>query len=119
VNNQQASQVTTGLLVVLIGLLLLAGQLDRGWEFGRLWPLIFVVLGVSRFLTVSEDGSRGDGFWFLFLGGIFLLHSTRILRLSDSWPLFVVAAGVALMFGDRHRRSASKGPKAGPEGKLS
>ena len=101
-DSKQASQVTTGLVVVTIGLMLLAGQFDSDWalDFGRMWPLIFVVIGIGKLLS-SE--SRGSGAWFLFLGGIFLMHTYRILSLGRSWPLFVVVAGLSIMFPKRRR----------------
>jgi len=101
-DSKQASQVTTGLVVVAIGLIMLAGQLDTGWsvDFHRLWPLIFVVIGAGKLLS-SE--SRASGVWFLFLGGIFLMHTYRILSLGRSWPLFVVVAGLSIMFPKRRR----------------
>jgi hypothetical protein len=103
-DSKQASQVTTGLVVVAIGLIMLAGQLDLEWGFdvGRMWPLIFVVIGAGKLLS-SE--SRGSGAWFLFLGGIFLMHTYRIMSLGRSWPLFVVVAGLSIMF-PKSRRSA-------------
>ena len=96
-DSKQASQVTTGLVVVAIGLMMLAGQFDStwAWDFGRMWPLIFVVIGAGKLL--SSD-SRGSGAWFLFLGGIFLMHTYRIMSLGRSWPLFIVLAGLAIMF---------------------
>ena len=101
-DSKQASQVTTGLIVVAIGLMMLAGQFDTGWslDLHRLWPLIFVVIGAGKLLS-SE--SRGSGVWFLFLGGIFLMHTYRILSLGRSWPLFVVVAGLSIMFPKRRR----------------
>ena len=96
-DSKQASQVTTGLVVVAIGLVMLAGQFDShwAWDFGRLWPFIFVVIGAGKLLS-SE--SRGSGAWFLFLGGIFLMHTYRIMSLSRSWPLFIVLGGLSIMF---------------------
>jgi hypothetical protein len=107
-DSKQASQVTTGLVVVTIGLVMLAGQLDLEWglDFGRMWPLIFVVIGAGKLLS-SE--SRGSGVWFLFLGGIFLMHTYRILSLGRSWPLFVVVAGLSIIFPKR---------RACPDGKV-
>ena len=66
-----------------------------------MWPLIFVVIGVGKLLSTVRAG--GSGVWFLFLGGIFLLHTFRILSLSDSWPLFVVVAGLSMMFPKSRR----------------
>jgi hypothetical protein len=104
--------LTTGVLVIAIGVLLLAGQLDAGWHFGRLWPVILIVIGLGRYLSIGEDGRRGSGFWLLLLGGIFLLNNFRILMLHDSWPLFIVAAGVSIILGrDRERWRRGRGPE--------
>ena len=106
----QASQVTTGLVVVAVGLMLLAGQLDLGWawDFGRLWPVILIIVGVGRFIKPGEEG-RGSAVWFIFVGALLLMHTNRILRLHDSWPLFIVAAGLSIML---KRGRTSAGPAA-------
>jgi hypothetical protein len=104
---QQVKQLMFGLIVVSIGLMLFASQLDLGWSFhmSRLWPGVFLVLALGAFVGSDPDGWRG-GVWFLFLGAIFLMHTFHVLRLTDSWPLFVVAGGVSLMF--------PKGPGCSP-----
>ena len=115
-DNRQASQLTTGVLVIAIGVLLLAGQLDVGFHFGRLWPVVLIVIGLGRYLGTGDDGRRGSGFWFLFLGAIFLLNNYRVLMLHDSWPLFIVAAGVAIILGhgrDRRRRGSGSSAREG------
>ena len=106
--SKQASQFTTGLVVIAIGLMLLAGQVDSlwAWDIGRLWPVIFLVIGVGRFLNTDRRG-RGGGVWFLFLGVLFLMHTYDYFRLRDSWPLFIVAAGVSMMF-PKDKRHASR-----------
>jgi len=108
VDNRQASQLTTGVLVIAIGVLLLAGQLNAGWHFGRLWPVILIVIGLGRYLGTGADGRRGSGFWLLFLGGIFLLNNFRVLMLHDSWPLFIIAAGLLMIFGRKHEWSRQR-----------
>jgi hypothetical protein len=97
-NSKHASQVTSGLVVVLVGLVLLAGQMGTGLNFSRLWPFILIVLGTGRFLSVYKNGRRCNGGFLLFLGGLFLLHTFQIWSLRSSWPLFIVAAGVSMMF---------------------
>ncbi len=96
--SRQASHMTMGLVVVAVGLIMLAGQLDWDWNFGRLWPVIFIVLGMGKFLTRDED-SLASGVTFLFLGGIFLLHTLRIFTLGHSWPLFIVMGGLSMIIG--------------------
>jgi hypothetical protein len=97
--SKQASQVTWGLIVVTVGLILLAGQTDTGWQvnFGRLWPVVFFLIGVGKFLRQDVR----TGVWFFCLGGIFLLHTYRVMTLNDSWPLFIVMAGLSMLFRDR------------------
>jgi hypothetical protein len=104
VNQQQISHLTMGTLIIVVGLLLLAGQLDidHGWRIGRLWPVVFLVIGASKVLSTGGR-SEWSGWWFIFLGVLFLLHTFRILELHQSWPLFVVWAGVSMMFRPRHR----------------
>jgi|SRR6187399_3132451 len=97
VDNRQASQLTTGAIIIVVGLLLLAGQLDRGWHFGRLWPLVLIAIGAGRYLATTPDGRRGSGLWLLFVGGIFLLHNFRIFTLQHSWPLFIVMGGLMMV----------------------
>ena len=41
-----------------------------------------------------------------------VLHTYEILRLSDSWPLFIVAGGVSILFG---RNNAQAGVIAQPQ----
>ena len=98
-DRKQASQATTGLIIVAVGLTLLAGQLNLGWawDLGRLWPVFLIAIGLARFVNPGEDG-RGTGIWFMFMGAIFMLHTSRVLRLNDSWPLFIVATGVSMLF---------------------
>ncbi len=109
-DNKQVSQLTTGLIVILVGLMLLGGQWRVGLDIGRLWPLFLIAAGVAQFMRMNDDGTRGNGTWLLFLGTLFLLNSYRIVRFSDSWPLFIVAAGVGIIFG-RNERSARKSRK--------
>jgi hypothetical protein len=100
------SHYTFGILLIVLGLLMLGDQLSIGFQpfgvtldFGRLWPVILLVLGVGRFVSARSEGLSGGGYWLIFLGGLFLLHTYDILRLGESWPLFIVAGGLSLMFG--------------------
>jgi len=105
-DSKQASQITTALVVVAVGLILLAGQFDTGWalDFGRLWPLIFVVFAIGKFLTRDWRGVVIFG----FLSFIFLMHTHRVLTLHHSWPLFIVMGGVCLMFPQQRRRRSEQ-----------
>ena len=88
------SQGMFGGFLVLTGaaLLLERVQLADLGAYWRYWPSILVIIGVGRWLAPEHDGDH-DGFWFVFLGLLFLSHTLRFLRLSQSWPLFLVVVG--------------------------
>ena len=101
---RKGSNSTFGIVLIVLGLLMLGDQLSIGLDpfgvslnFGRLWPVIFLVIGAARFASALGEGRPGGGYWMLFLGGLFLLHTYDILRLNQSWPLFIVAGGLSLM----------------------
>ena len=108
-DSKKVSQLTAGMLIVTVGVLMLAGQLDVFHDFGRMWPIVFVVLAFSSFAKQDDPNRVGGALWFLFMAGIFFMHNFRVLRLHDSWPLFIVAAGLGMIFG----RSPSRTDRAG------
>jgi hypothetical protein len=101
VDRQPSSQVTTGAVLIVIGLVLLGGQLHifDFWRMSRLWPLVLVALGAAQVAAQPQPGEGRRGVGLLMAGGILLLHTLAILRLNDSWPLFIVAFGVTMLFG--------------------
>ena len=103
--------VVTGLLLIGIGLIFLASNLGRLPEIdiSRMWPLVLVVIGVAQIFS-SEIEDRVGGLTLILTGGIFLAHNYRVLRLHDSWPLFIVIAGLSVMFGSRNRKVEGKKP---------
>jgi hypothetical protein len=91
-------------MVVVVGLVMLGAQFRVGLDFGKLWPVVFLVLGLSRFLTIYDDGHRGNGTWFLVFGVLFLLNNFRVVGLGDTWPLLIITWGVLMLFGRGHGR---------------
>ena len=86
-------QITIGLLLIALGGLFLADRVF--WvpadAFSRYWPVILILLGTGHLFSPER---RGGVPWLLVVGGIMLLHTTDVLTLHDSWPLFIVAAGL-------------------------
>ena len=101
----------TGVLLIGIGLIFLASNLGTLPEINvaRMWPLILVAIGIIKILAPGDD-SRWDGVPLILIAGIFLAHNYRVMRIHDSWPLFIVVAGLSVMFGSRHRRVERKKP---------
>jgi len=143
------SRQTTGLLLIVLGLIFL-GETHHGifgWNFtfGRLWPLLLIVLGLAKLMgpnnevrvsaepqaasTVVEQrrgrlesrrrregkNSFAGGAWLIFVGFLFLLHTFGVLTLDRSWPLFIVWTGVTIMFAHRFSHQPSSGNSADPE----
>ena len=105
-----------GVMLMGIGVAILAGQMGWSWapDLRRLWPLFFLFLAAAQL-----SGKRGllqpMPIYFVCLTTIFLLHTHRVFVLRDSWPLFIVAAGLLVLLAqladqaDRRRRAANKG----------
>jgi hypothetical protein len=93
------------------GLLFLASNLEVMPEvnIGRMWPLILVVIGVGK-LIGSDPGERWAGVTLMLIAGIFLAHNYRVMRLHDSWPLFIVVAGLSVISGSCSRKVEGKKP---------
>jgi hypothetical protein len=113
VTQDSSSQVTTGLVMVVIGLVLLGGQLDLFdfWRVGRLWPLVMVAIGAAQWAATPPPGARRQGLGLMLGGSVLLLHTLNVMRIWDSWPLFIVAFGVSLLTG---RRSCGANRVEGP-----
>jgi len=129
--------ITGGLIVLTVGLIFVAQQSGHS-GMHNLWPLILIVIGVSKMLFPRDrsfragviTGRRGyrrehplSGLWLIMVGGMFLLHMNHIWSINQSWPLFIVAAGLGIIFGGViNRRSEDTnpgGPEAGGGGQLS
>jgi hypothetical protein len=106
--------IGTGLLLITIGLIFFADRQGYG-GMRHLWPLIPIVMGFSTMLfprdrsvrpgviVVGRRGRRYEqhrfsGMWMVLVGGIFLLHENGIMSVHQSWPLFIVAAGLGVIF---------------------
>jgi hypothetical protein len=114
VDRNQVSQITAGALLVALGLVFLGQRLDviSGFDVAQLWPLILIFVGAGKFFGPRADGQPRGGLWMMFLGGLFLAHTFRIMTLDRSWPLFIVAGGVSIALGSRGKACGPK-PSAG------
>ncbi len=105
--------LVSGLLLVAVGLMFLAANFGTMPEvdFGKMWPVILIVLGGGKVLFPDDDGSRWSSLPLLLAGMIFLAHNYEVMSLRQSWPLFIVAAGVGVLAGACERRCS--GPESG------
>jgi predicted membrane protein len=102
-----------GLALALFGIVLLLGELDilDARSVLRFWPLILVAIGLLQFLNprAGAPDDRGlpmSGVVWMAIGGILLLNSFDILRVSIwelFWPVILIVVGVRLMTRPRRR----------------
>ena len=103
--------LVSGVLLIGIGLIFLASNLGTMPEvnIARMWPLFLVVIGVIKILAPGDEG-RWGGVSLILIAGIFLAHNYRVMRIHDSWPLFIVIAGLSVMFGSSQRKVEANKP---------
>ena len=104
--------------LIVLGLIFLVGDNGFFHFFHRpvFWPILLIGVGVWIFvhkMICTGHGLENDGsayyqwrfaralscsFWVILTGVIWLLDVLGILYWGRSWPLFVIAAGVMLLF---------------------
>lgn len=111
-------KLATGLFLVALGAVFLLDRL-HWWdshELVRYWPLWLIGFGAIRVAYPRRGRSRLAGFWPILIGSILLMHTLDIMRMDDSWPLFIVAGGLLMMLraagvggGERHHDRRGEG----------
>ena len=94
-------QLLWGLVVVAIGITVLLNQLgyvDIG-RIWRYWPLLLVILGVTRVVGYPSERELWNGFWMVLVGlWLFAVFEGLFgLTFGNSWPIFIIAAGVQMV----------------------
>jgi len=92
-------QIFWGLLLVAAGTFLLLGRLgiaDFSWTLRRYWPLIVVIIGISK---LFRRRSVWGGLWMITLGAwleAVTLHFHGFTY-ESSWPLLLVVLGAGII----------------------
>jgi hypothetical protein len=99
---QTGGRLVLGLFLLAIGALLLADNLgfevpSRVWSY---WPFLLLGLGTVKLLWPGTPDERRGGYWLLVVGlwGAVNVFGLFGLDWSNSWPLFLVAVGVLMVF---------------------
>ncbi len=100
--------------LIFFGMILLLDKIGiiESFDFGELWPIIFVIIGIS---TISK--ARGGashyfiGVAFFVTGGVLLLRNFDLIpyfRISWSliWPVLLIFFGFKLFFDNQNRHSS-------------
>jgi uncharacterized membrane protein HdeD (DUF308 family) len=95
-------QAVWGLLLILVGTIVLLDRLDH-IDAGAYWhyaPLLLVVVGINQTIGYPSPREFGNGLWTAFIGLWLFACFEHVFGLTfgNSWPLFILAWGVKLVF---------------------
>ena len=62
------------------------------------WPGLLVAFGMTRIVSPSRPGAEVGGMWIALVGGLLLLERLDVIALRESWPVFIIVAGLVVMF---------------------
>jgi predicted membrane protein len=110
-----------GLIFVAVGAIFLLGNLGmlEVTPILRFWPVILVALGVFRIVEYGEHYGQSSGIFWIVVGGLFLLGSLGILRVTfrDFWPVILIGFGALMLWrsalGPRGRARGAGNPFCG------
>jgi len=89
-----------GVVMILIGTLFLLDHLNlvHVEAIWRYWPLLVIALGLAKFVN---EGKRVGGVMLILVGVFFMLENLgyRMLTWATLWPVLIIAAGVAMIWG--------------------
>ena len=107
-------RLSIGLVLITLGLVLTLGQagLVHLEGLGRLWPLLFIGIGLVKVRQPLEDGQRAIGVALLCAAS--LLLGISVLSWGRAWPLLLVLVGALLLWQalDSRRLADSAPPEA-------
>jgi drug/metabolite transporter (DMT)-like permease len=122
VDDRSGSGYAIGIMLLALGGLFFLDRVgfEWGWHwhptFDRMWPVLLIVAGLTRFMygsrsrTVTITNANGTrvvhqhdrmagGVWMLLIGVMCLLNQNDWLTFDQSWPLFIMAGGAAILLG--------------------
>ena len=99
--NQPGKHLFWGVFLVIIGGIFLLGNMGvvdphRVFEF---WPVIFIVMGVSRIIASDDEHGHGGGIIWILLGCFLLSGSVEAFRgiWRNIWPILLIGLGGFLL----------------------
>lgn len=110
-NPQQ--RLIIGAFILIIGVLALADNLNffSAHDIIRFWPTVFIVVGALKLSNTRTRSGTMIGGGLVLLGIAMTLNYLGMIsfRIRDWWPLFIIMAGLAMIFKDKLRDTDSTG----------
>ena len=95
-----SGRILFGAAIMVIGLIFLMDRLHvMGTELiATYWPLSLVAYGLTRIILPARPGAEVGGLWIALFGGLLLLDRLEIAPMGESWPVFLIVAGLMVVF---------------------
>ena len=92
--------VLLGTTLMALGAVFLLDRLNivAPWMLALWFPVFLVAFGLSRIVWPSRPGKQIAGLWIALVGGLLLLDQLDIFKMHESWPVFVIMAGLIMIF---------------------
>jgi hypothetical protein len=98
-----SSRLTWGIILLAVGGCLLAVNLgmDIPYRVWNYWPFLLIGLGVAQLILPGRPRDRLGGYWLTVVGlwGTVNMFGFLGLHWGNSWPIFVIAAGLRVLIG--------------------
>jgi predicted membrane protein len=118
--NRDQTRIVLGAFVILIGVLALADNLFQinTRQIIQFWPAIFVLVGALKLSQTRQPAGYIVGGMLITLGVLMTLSNVGLIsfHVRDWWPLFLIAAGIAMISRGRTRQGEQDtGAEAGSD----
>jgi len=111
------SRLALGIILLMLGASLLALNLGvtLPWHLWKYFPVPLIALGIWGIVSPSRQLDRIGGVWLLANGLYCLIGVFKLFGLgwSSAWPIYIVAAGIAVMMQDERRTCAHRSQDGG------
>jgi len=119
---ENGHRLIPAIIVIGIGVLFLLNNLNILYfsEWTRYWPVILIAIGLVKLVDANSPGGHVAGAILVAVGAIFLGQTLGYLnvRLHDLWPLFLIGAGLLMLFLGDSWHGISRGPRIHAYGRL-
>lgn len=102
-NNSKVS-LLPGFFLIGLGLILLIHKLNLFYlDWMRTYPIIFMLIGLTLFVSAILNKNRSAVFWgtiFFLFGFLFFLRNFDFIEyyyIHDIWPVFFIIFGIAFI----------------------
>ena len=98
--NAHLGHVLFGTLIMALSAFFLLDRMNivGPWVLSVWVPLFLIAFGLTRIVWPTRPGKQIGGVWIALVGGLLLLDQLDIVKFHESWPVFVIMAGLMIIF---------------------